>query len=102
MDFELNFPNKYTSLYKRVIDSLNSDRHSISHSKFGSGMTIITADCKDSENNSFMQIEKHGHLEIHARFSEPLAEPINIIIIGVTTGSIEVDYDRQVTTQYNF
>ena len=102
MDFELNFPNKYTSLYRRVIDSMNSDRHSISHSKFGSGMTIITADCKNSENNSFMQIEKHGHLEIHARFSEPLPEPINIIIIGVTTGSIEIDYDRRVSTHYNF
>ena len=102
MDFELNFPNKYTSLYKRVIDSLNSNRHSISHSKFGSGATIITADCKNSENNSFMQIEKHGHLEIHVRFSEALPEPINIIIIGVTAGSIEVDYDRRVSTHYNF
>ena len=102
MDFELNFPNKYTSLYKRVIDSLNSNRHSISHSKFGSGATIITADCKNSENNSFMQIEKHGHLEIHMRFSEPLAEAINIIIIGVTAGSIETDFERRVSTHYNF
>ena len=102
MDFELNFPNKYTSLYKRVIDSLNSNRHSISHSKFGSGATIITADCKNSENNSFMQIEKHGHLEIHMRFSEPLAEAINIIIIGVTAGSIEADFERRVSTHYNF
>ena len=102
MDFELNFPNKYTSLYTRVIDSMNSDRHLISHSKFGSGMSIITVDCKNSENNSFMQIEKHGHLEIHARFSEPLPEPINIVIIGVTAGSIEIDYDRRVSTHYNF
>jgi len=102
MEFELNFPNKYTSLYTRIIDSMNSDRHLISHSKFGSGMTIITADCKDSENNSFMQIEKHGYLEIHARFSEPLPEPINVIIIGVTSGSIEVDYDGRVSTHYNF
>ena len=102
MEFELNFPNKYTSLYTRIIDSMNSDRHLISHSKFGSGMTIITADCKDSENNSFMQIEKHGYLEIHARFSVPLPEPINVIIIGVTSGSIEVDYDGRVSTHYNF
>ena len=36
------------------------------------------------------------------RFSEPLPEPINIIIIGVTAGSIEIDYDRRVTTHYNF
>ena len=102
MEFELNFPNKYTSLYTRIIDSMNSDKHLISHSKFGSGMTIITADCKDSENNSFMQIEKHGYLEIHARFSVPLPEPINVIIIGVTSGSIEVDYDGRVSTHYNF
>ena len=102
MEFELNFPNKYTSLYTRIIDSMNSDRHLISHSKFGSGMTIITANCKDSENNLFMQIEKHGHLEILARFSEPLPEAINVIIIGVTSGSLEVDYDGRVSTHYNF
>merc|ERR1712121_17794 len=100
MEFELNFPNKYTSLYTRIIDSMNSDRHLISHSKFGSGMTIITADCKDSENNLFMQIEKHGYLEIHERFSVPMPEPINVIIIGVTSGSIEVDYDGRVSTHY--
>ena len=81
MEFELNFPNKYTSLYTRIIDSMNSDRHLISHSKFGSGMTIITADCKDSENNSFMQIEKHGHLEIHMWFSESLPKAIFLIIM---------------------
>ena len=49
-----------------------------------------------------MQIEQRGHLEIHMRFSEALPQPINIIIIGVTVGSIEIDYDRRVTTHYNF
>ena len=49
-----------------------------------------------------MQIEQRGHLEIHMHFSEPLPEPINIIIIGVTAGSIEIYYDRRVTTHYNF
>ena len=71
----------------------NTDRNSITYSKFGSGATIITADCKNSDTNSFMQIEKHGHIKIHMRFSEALAEPINVIIIGLTVGSIEVDSD---------
>ena len=102
LDFELNFPNKCSVLYNRVTDSLNTDRHSISYSKFQAGSTIITADCKKSETNSFMQIEQRGHLEIHMRFSAALPEPINIIIIGVTAGSIEIDYDRRVTTHYNF
>ena len=102
LDFELNFPNKCSVLYNRVTDSLNTDRHSISYSKFQAGSTIITADCKKSESNSFMQIEQRGHLEIHMRFSAALPEPINIIIIGVTAGSIEIDYDRRVTTHYNF
>ena len=102
LDFELTFPNKCSVLYKRVADSMNTDRNSITYSKFGSGATIITADCKNSDTNSFMQIEKHGRLEIHMRFSEALAEPINVIIIGLTVGSIEVDSDRHVSTHYNF
>ena len=102
MDFEVTFPNKYLALYKRATDSLNSDRHSISYSKFGSGASIITADCKNSDTNSFMQIEKHGHLEIHMQFSEALAEPINVIIIGFSSGSIEVHSDRRVITHFNF
>ena len=102
LDFELKFPNKCSALYKRVTDSMNTDRHSITYSKFGSGATIITADCKNSETNSIMQIEKRGRLEIHMRFSEALDEAINVIIIGLTVGSIEVDYDRRITTHYNF
>ena len=102
LDFELTFPNKCSVLYKRVTDSMNTDSNSITYSKFGSGATIITADCKNSETNSIMQIERRGHLEIHMRFSEALPNPINIIIIGLTVGSVEVDYDRRVTTHYNF
>ena len=49
-----------------------------------------------------MQIEKHGHLEIHMRFSEALTEAINVIIIGLAVGCVEVDYDRRVSTHYNF
>merc|ERR1711895_289627 len=93
LDFELTFPNKCSVLYNRVIDSMNTDRNSITYSKFGSGATIITADCKNSETNSIMQIERRGHLEIHMWFSATLPNPINIIIIGLTVGSVEIDFD---------
>ena len=102
LDFELTFPNKCSVLYNRVIDSMTTDRNSITYSKFGSGATIITADCKISETNSIMQIERRGHLEIHIRFSAALLAAINVIIIGLTVGSVEIDYDHRVTTHYNF
>ena len=102
IDYEVGFPNKYSVLYKRVTDTINSKRHSISYSKFASGASILSVDCQNNDNDSLFQIEKRGHLEIHMRFSEALAETINIIIIGRTLGSIEIDYERRISIHYNF
>ena len=100
----MGFPNKYSVLYKRVTDTINSKRNSISYSKFAHGASIISVDCQnnDNDNDSLFQIEKRGHLEINMRFSEALAETINIHIIGRTLGSLEIDYDRRVSVHYNF
>ena len=104
IDYEVGFPNKYSVLYKRVTDTINSKRNSISYSKFGHGASIISVDCQnnDNDNDSLFQIEKRGHLEINMRFSEALAETINIHIIGRTLGSFEIDYERRVSVHYNF
>ena len=102
IDYEVSFPHKYSVLYKRVIDAINSENHSLTYSKFASGATIISVDCQNNDNDSLFQIEKRGHLEIHMRFSEVLPDSINIIIIGRTLGSIEIDYERRVSIHYNF
>ena len=104
IDYEVGFPNKYSVLYKRVTDTINSKRNSISYSKFAYGASIISVDCQnnDNDNDSLFQIEKQGHLEINMRFSEALAETINIHIIGRTLGSLEIDYERRVSVHYNF
>merc|ERR1711895_212734 len=34
IDYEVGFPNKYLVLYKRVTDTINSEHHSLSYSKF--------------------------------------------------------------------
>ena len=103
IDYEVGFPNKYSVLYKRVTDTINSKRNSISYSKFAHGASIISVDCQnnDNDNDSLFQIEKRGLLEINMRFSEALAETINIHIIGRTLGSLEIDYERRVSVHYN-
>ena len=102
IDYEVGFPHKYSVLYKRVTDTINSETHSLSYPKFASGSSIISVDCQNNDNDSLFQIEKRGHLEIHMRFSEALPESINIIIIGRTLGSIEIDHERRISIHYNF
>ena len=104
IDYEVGFPNKYSVLYKRVTDTINSKKNSISYSKFAHGASIISVDCQnnDNDNDSLFQIEKRGHLEINMRFSEALAETINIHIIGRTLGNLEIDYERRVSVHYKF
>ena len=59
IDYEVGFPNKYSVLYKRVTDTINSKRNSISYSKFAHGASIISVDCQnnDNDNDSLFQIE---------------------------------------------
>ena len=102
LDSEISFTNKYASLFKRTIDAIQSKNHSIDYDTFDNGYTIISVDCQNSDTNTVMQLERRGHLEVHMRFSQPLAESINIIIIGSSNGSVEVDSERRVSTHYNY
>ena len=102
LDSEISFTNKYASLFKRTIDAIQSKNHSIDYDTFDNGYTIISVDCQNSDTNTVMQLERRGHLEVHMRFSQPLPESINIIIIGSSNGSVEVDSERRVSTHYNY
>ena len=102
LDSEISFLNKYASLFKRTIDAIQTKSHSISYDNFDNGYTIISVDCQNSDTNTVMQLERRGKLEIHMRFSRPLDEAINIIIIGSSNGTVEIDSERRVSTHYNY
>ena len=104
LDSEVTFGNtkKYSCLFKRVINALKTNKHSISYDNFNSGYTIISVDCQNSETNSIIQIERQGLLEIHLKFSQALVNTINIMVIGETVGSVEIDSERRVSTHYNY
>ena len=102
LDSEISFLNKYASLFKRTIDAIQTKSHSISYDNFDNGYTIISVDCQNSDTNTVMQLERRGKLEIHMRFSQPLDETINIIIIGSSNGTVEIDSERRVSTHYNY
>ena len=102
LDSEISFTNKYASLFKRTIDALQSKSHSINYDNFDNGYTIISVDCQNSDTNTVMHLERRGKLEIQMRFSQPLDDAINIIIIGVSNGTVEIDSGRRVTTHYNY
>ena len=102
LDSDVSFPSKYSTLYKRVTDAMRTKKHSLSFSQFGAGRCILSVDCQNSETDSILQLEKRGHLEINMRFAGALAENMNIIIIGCTLGSIQIDSDWRITTHFNY
>ena len=102
LDSEISFTNKYSSLFKRTIDAIQSKSHSIDYDRFNNGYTLISVDCQNSDTNTVMHLERRGKLEIHMRFSQPLDEAINIIIIGSSNGTVEIDSERRVSTHYNY
>ena len=102
LDSEISFTNKYASLFKRTIDAIQSKHHSINYDNYDNGYTIISVDCQNSDTNTVMHLERRGKLEIQMRFSQPLDEAINIIIIGVSNGTVEIDSERRVSTHYNY
>ena len=102
LDCEISFTNKYVTLLKRTLDAIRTKHNSLDYNTFNNGYTIISVDCQNSDTNTAIQLERRGHLEVHMRFSQPLPESINIIIIGSTNGSVEVDSERRVSTHYNY
>ena len=102
LDSEISFTNKYGSLFKRTIDAIQSKTHSINYDRFDNGYTLISVDCQNSDTNTVMHLERRGKLEIYMRFSQPLDEAINIIIIGSSNGTVEIDSERRVSTHYNY
>ena len=102
LDSEISFTNKYSSLFKRTIDAIQSKSHSIDYDRFSNGYTLISVDCQNSDTNTVMHLERRGKLEVYMRFSQPLDEAINIIIIGSSNGTVEIDSERRVSTHYNY
>ena len=104
LECDVKFPTKYATLYNRVLRSMDDPSliHSINYQDFANGLTIISIDLSNSKTNSLLQLEQRGHLDIAMEFGTPLASAINIFVIGFTVGTLEIDFDRRVSTHYNY
>ena len=104
LESDVKFPSKYATLYNRVLRSMEDPSiiHSINYTDFSKGLSIFSVDLSNSKTNSLLQLEQRGHLDITMEFGTPLANAINIFVIGFTVGTLEIDFDRRITTHYNY
>ena len=104
LESDVKFPSKYATLYNRVLRSMEDPSiiHSINYADFSKGLSIFSVDLSNSKTNSLLQLEQRGHLDITMEFGTPLANAINIFVIGFTVGTLEIDFDRRITTHYNY
>ena len=104
LECDVKFPSKYATLYNRVLRSMEDPSivHSISYTDFSNGLSIISVDLSNSKTNSLLQLEQRGHLDIALEFGTPLTSAINVFVIGFTVGTLEVDFERRISTHYNY
>ena len=91
------FPDQYSELYYHTLDSIGLHRdHLITYEQFSHGMCICVFDLKAENLADTLPIESYGNLRINLTLSKPTTENRLILIMGDTTGIININSDRRV------
>ena len=98
-DFGTN--KKYMIEYQALMQSLNiynkTDDVDLTPEQFANGYTIFGFNlAPDMDIVGHSQISKHGVLRLDIRFENPLTQTINVIIMGIFDGVIEITKERRV------
>lgn len=92
---------KYMLEYQALMQALNiynkAEDIDLTPDQFGNGYTIFGFNLTpDLDITGHSQISKDGNLRLDIRFEKPLEQTINVILMGIFDGQIEITKARQV------
>lgn len=106
--FECDFPNgQYIRAYNSLFEGCNINHadigNNISRSDYPNGYALVAVDLTPDLNSSapHISLPKTGSLRIDVRFSAPLAASITAVIFAEFDSLIEIDKNRNITTDYS-
>ena len=102
MNFTDFFTQDITGAYNALLRTAGKTEgpFDITHKRFKDGFTILGFDLEPLDGNSLEYWAKSppAHTRIEIKFSSPLTESLNVILIGITPEILSIDHARNVTT----
>ena len=95
-----SFPNNIANLFYHTLTNLKCEDNMLNYQSFKSGRTIHSWDLRGTDCADVLNIEKAGSLRINLLLDTPLANNYSVIVIGITSGLIEIFGNRVVKTSY--
>lgn len=97
------FIRAYNSLFEGCNINHADIGNNISRHAYANGYTLIAVDLTPdlSASAPHISLPKTGSLRVEARFNNPLPNSITAVIFAEFAGNIEIDINRNVTTDYS-
>lgn len=95
-----SFPNQISTMFNHTLRNIYGNDHLLTYDLFKEGRTIFAFDLRSSESADVLNVEKSGNLRISLECAEAPNENVAVFVIGITTGLIEIDGNRRVSTNY--
>lgn len=107
MPLKMNFDQDcyvqaYSALFEATGVFFRDSGNAISREAFGKGYSIFGFDCSEdlSASEDHLSLPRQGSLRISLKFSKPLAENVNLIIMSEFSSVLEIDKSRNVILDY--
>jgi hypothetical protein len=94
------FPNNFAHFFTNTLMNLDSHNHLLTYENFRKGRSIFVHDLKASHSGDCLSIDRRGNLRISIQTSQPLTENITMFIIGITSGVITINSERNIQTNF--
>ena len=94
-----NFPSAIAQLLHQTLANI-SPNSLLTHQSYRKGRTILSYDLRTSDCNDVIHLERTGNLKLDIQSETAQQENIIIFIVGVFTGVVEIDANRQVKTSF--
>ena len=95
-----DFPDHIANIFHHTLINLGSEKNLLTLSNFKQGRTIFTWDLRSSNSDDVLPIERSGNVRLTIQTKEPNKENVIAIVVGMTTGLIEIDATKRVKTSY--
>ena len=94
------FPTQIADVFDNTLSSINTDKNLLSYANFQKGRSIFVYDMRASNAVDTLEIERSGNLRISIQTSTNLQRNQIVYFVGIFTGSIDINADRRVYTNY--
>ena len=95
-----SFPDHIANIFHHTLINLGSEKNLLNLSNFKQGRTIFAWDLRSSDSDDVLPIERSGNVRLSIQTQKPNKENVIVFVVGMTTGLLEANANKQIKTSY--